>query len=248
MSLKNYRKINTNVFIEKTMPKNKRKYLFFLSALFTYTNKGLVKLLLTAAITDSHFEFRKEQYIKSLEILKHYGYENPYIVEALKKSPPTFLDTYSINVFYASSNNPLLKNHGINEAKTLLEALDYFNFAPDDMIIKLTGRHLLQSDSFLKYVERNSEYDLIMRINQEKTGVFTSLFAMKCNCLKEMLNSIDYLKINDPIIGIEYVVADYVLKKEKEGSLKICYIKKLDLLCDTYGSYTAPGASELYVQ
>ena len=101
-----------------------------------HSTKAEVRVILTAALTNNHFELRKNQYIKSLDILSSYDYQNPYIVEALKKTGPTFLDEYSTNVFYSTCNNPSLKNHGVNEARSLLEALNYFEFADDDIILK----------------------------------------------------------------------------------------------------------------
>jgi hypothetical protein len=132
-----------------------------------------MRIILTAALTDNCFEFRKNQYIESLSILAKYGYKNPYIVEAIRTPGPTFLDDYSTNVFYATCNNPSIRNLGANEARTLLEALEYFQFADDDMILKLTGRYQLFSDRLIKIVEKNQhKFDaFIMMPNEKKKRV-----------------------------------------------------------------------------
>jgi len=135
------------------------KILFLYSAVIVlsafFPLNAEMRIILTAALTDNHFEFRKNQYIESLNILADYGYQNPYIVEAIKKVGPTFLDDYSTNVFYATCNNPSSINHGANEARTLLEALEHFQFADDDIILKLTGRYQLLSDRLLRIIKKN---------------------------------------------------------------------------------------------
>lgn len=210
------------------------------------SNQAQIRLMLTVALTNNHAEFRKQQYIKSLNIFAQYGYPNPYIVEALKKHGPTFLDDYSNNVFYATTNNPLLQNNGINEALTLKEASYHFNFAPDDMIIKLTGRYHLLSDYFLKLVENNPQYDAFVKVNEDG-NVFILGFAMKCKYLQEMYNTIDYHSAEYQHIPMEYKTGDYIKRKVKEGNFKVFYVKKLDIECNIYGSSTAPGASGVYL-
>lgn len=207
---------------------------------------GQIRLVLTTALTDSYYEFRKEQYIKSLEIMNQYGYNNPYVVESLKKTGPTFLESFSSNVFYAQNNNPQLRNNGINEAVTLLEASYHFNFEPEDMIIKLTGRYHLLSDYFLRLVENQPEYDAFVKVNEDG-NVFILGFAMKCKYLQEMYNSIDYNSAEHERIPMEYKTGDYIKRKVKEGNFNVYYVKKLDVECNIYGSSTAPGASGVYL-
>ena len=132
-------------------------------------------------------------------MLAQLGVQDFYIVEALKKSGPTFLETYSNNVFYATVNNQNLRNHGINEAKTLLEACEHFNFDPEDMVIKLTGRHRVTSDLLIKVVENNPGVDAFVKVNEDG-NVFTVGFAMKYKYLKEMFENIDYNYINEQMI------------------------------------------------
>lgn len=201
-----------------------------------------IRIICTAALTDAHFEFRKKQYIHAFETLKSYGYEDFYIIEACKKYGPSFLNDYSKNVFYAQTNDLTLKNNGINEAKTLLEGCKYFNFDPDDIIIKLTGRHSLLSDFILKTVESHPEIDAFIKVN-ENENVFTVGFAIRYKYLKEMYEQMDYASAERFMTPIEYKVGDYFRsKKTAVPLLKVFYLNKLDIYAELHGSSTHPTA------
>lgn len=58
--------------------------------LFYSCSSCYLRILLSAALTDKHFEFRKNQYITSFSTLEKYGYSDVYIVEALKKKGQPF--------------------------------------------------------------------------------------------------------------------------------------------------------------
>ena len=174
-----------------------------------------IRVVCTAALSDSYFEFRKKQYVESFEFLNKLGYKDFFIVESLKRGGPTFLESYSKNVFYATVNDSSLKNHGINEAKTLLECCEHFNFQPDDIVIKLTGRHRVTSDYFLKIVENNQDFDAWVKVNSDG-NVFT----------------------------VGYKVGDYIKSKKNNNLFKVYYLDKLDIVANILGSTTAPGCPE----
>jgi hypothetical protein len=225
----------------------KKNIILFIN-LFSMTSFAEVRLVLSAALTDAYFELRKEQYIKSFSILAQYGYgyENAYVVEALRKKGLTFLDDYSNHVFYATVDDSALVNKGINEARTLLEGFYHFNFDSEDMIIKLTGRYYLLSDYFLKLVEKNSDLDAIVKL--DSCGqVLTLFFAMRGKYFCDMYEHIDYVSMERNRINIEKEVADYIQKKEKAGNFKVLYVDKLDVQANRFGSSTAPGASEISI-
>lgn len=200
-----------------------------------------VRLVLSAALTDSFFEFRKQQYIESFAILSKYGYPNPYIIEAIQKKGLTYLDEHSSNVFYAQNNNARLRNKGINEARTMLEGLKHFNFSPDDMIIKLTGRYHFKSDYFLRLVENSQQYDAIVRFSPDGQQD-TCCFAMKNKHLQEMFESLDYKAMEHHMINLEYAVAKYVQKKMRAEGFKVLVVEKMDLQANYHASSTNPGA------
>lgn len=197
-----------------------------------------IRIVMSVALTDAYFEFRKKQYIESFEKLSEYGIVDVYVVEALKKKGPTFLDDYTKNAFYSSANDPSVKNNGINEARTLLEGFYHFDFDQDDKIIKLTGRYQLISDCLIKLVEDNPEYDAFVKVNSAG-NVFTLGFAMRCKYFKEMYEQIDYHAMEANWINIEEEVGKYIKKKLNEGNFKVLYIDKLGIKANLYGSSTA---------
>lgn len=220
-----------------------KKIFFILFSLMTISVQAQVRIMLTAALTDAYFEFRKQQYLETFSLFEQYGFgpQNLYVVEALKKQGPTFLDDYSAHVFYSTVNNPNLRNNGINEALTMLDALNHFDFDPDDMIIKLTGRHQLFSDYFIKMVQQNSEYDAIVK--GVDGVVVTAAFAMKNAALKQMLSVLDYASMEAGHIPLESLVCTYINNKAQQGALKVLFIDKLDFKAEIYGSSTAPGVA-----
>lgn len=198
-----------------------------------------IRIILTAALSSNHQAFRKNQYLESFRSLQRLGLtkDDIYIVEALKKTGPTFLDEYSSHVYYAQNNNASFKNNGINEAITLLEALDYFKFDDDDIIIKLTGRHQLTSNEFLQIIEANPNYDMYIKINPDGAAL-TLTFAMRCQYMKEMYSSMNLNAMGYSRRAIEHEVARYIKLKTQ---LKILYVQTLHVKADVFGSTTCPG-------
>ena len=96
---------------------------------------------------------------------------------------------------YAQKNNLAFINNGVNEAVTLLEAIEHFGFDDNDMIIKLTGRHRIKSDNFFRLVKENPNFDAYFKFRKpDVTGqewACTVVFAMRYKYLKHMYNSIN---------------------------------------------------------
>lgn len=206
-----------------------------------------VRIVCSAALTDQYFEFRQQQYIDSFNILARLGYPDFYVVEAVRKKGPTFLENYTKNVFYATVNNPRLRNNGINEAKTLLEGCRHFHFDPNDIIIKLTGRHSFITDYLIKLVENNQGFDAFVKVNEDENA-WTVGFAMRYKYFKEMFENIDYDSVEKNMIPIEYKVGDYIKKQKKENtSFKVFYLDRLDIKANLYGSSTCPGVNDITI-
>lgn len=199
-----------------------------------------IRILLSAALTEAYFDFRKQQYIESFNILAQYGYKNVYVVEALKKQGPTFLDDYSKNVFYSTANNSFFKNNGVNESLTLLEASYHFKFDPEDIIIKFTGRYQLVSDYLIKLVKRHPEIDAFVLFNKDAT-VVTGGFAMRCKYFQEMYKEMNYGAMEQFWLPVELLVGNYIKRKLKTRNFKVYYLKKLDMKANKFGSSTALG-------
>lgn len=225
-------------------------FLFSFLVIITIFSYSQIRVVLTTALTDAHYEFRKRQYIRAFDALKAFGCTNFYIVEALAKQGPTFLDDYSKNVFYATVNDPHCKNQGVNESRTLLEALRFFNFDPDDMIIKLTGRHCLISDHFLKTVAQHVDCDAIITYCQGRWPAFadgmvpTFCFAMKYKHLCQLYQDIDYSQMQSNNIPIESIVPYFISQKINEQDFKLLVLDKLDICINAFASSASPGLPE----
>ncbi len=218
-----------------------RLSIFFILGFFVSVVSAEIKIVLTAALVDGHYEFRKNQYIESFNRLKMYGYKNFYIVESIKKAP-TFLEDYTNNVFYSQANDPIVPP-GLNEARTLLDALYYFGFDDEDIIIKLTGRHQFISDIFLKQVENNPEINLFVK-KRGGDAIYTIAFAMRCKYLKKMLEGLDYNLMLAPFFyDLETVINLFVKDKKWNG---ILYVDTLGVKANVFGSTTAPEMDNIY--
>jgi len=203
-----------------------------------------VRIILTAAISEKHYELRKLQYIESFQCLKNYGYHNVYVVEALQEQGPTYLDDYTPNVFYSQKNDPDIYP-GFNENRTLLDALYHFNFDPDDMIIKITGRDYLTSNEFIEHVKQHPKYNAVFK-SRDRSWLRTELFAMRCKHLITMCEWVDKYIITsklrardiNPTIEIHY--SQYLRPRKKHSHRKtpfqINYVKKLGIRRQLLGS------------
>jgi len=204
------------------------------------SKRNQIKIILTAALIDKHFEGRKKEYIKSIETIKSFEYE-PYIVESCKKGP-SFLDEYSTNICYAYIQNPHVQK-GVDEARSLLKACNCFNFDDEDMIIKLTGRYCFTNNYFINLVESLTDTDAVVRYWPHRKGsIFTGCFAMKYKYLKQMLRR--YIKEveifrkkygTNKIYIIEYSAASYIDKLIEAGK-KVLFIEEINLQAKIFHS------------
>ena len=85
-----------------------------------------IKIVCTAALIQDNYEQRKEEYIRTLTKLKEFGYET-YVFESCTQGP-TFLRQYCDHVCYTQTNNPLISNKGVNEARSMVVGFMHYNF------------------------------------------------------------------------------------------------------------------------
>ncbi len=185
-----------------------------------------IRVLATTALLDNQYEQRKSEYEKGIEVVNSFGYE-PYIVEAITASGPTFLDDLSDTVFYSNVNDASLRNKGVNEARSMRAALEHFGFSDDDMIIKVTGRYRYNSDYFIRCVEDHPDIDCVV-CKDEYGQVRTCCFALRCKYFKEMLKQLDLEKMEREMINIELEVASYL---KRNIHIKVFEVPKIDMTC-----------------
>ena len=97
--------------------------LFLTNTCYVHSEMPIIRVLYTAALIDFCYNSRKDEYVKSLQVLKDYGVSSPYIVEAIQSGPYTFFDEYSVNVVYSNVNDERLNNKGVNEAKSMRKCI-----------------------------------------------------------------------------------------------------------------------------
>ncbi len=193
--------------------------------------KREIRVVCTSALIDYNYEMRKQEYIRSFQLFQSYGYA-PYVFEACHPASPSFLEQYAADVFYSNVNDARLINKGVNEARSLMEGFKHYQFNAADMIIKMTGRYHLESRDFLKIVEENPDADMFVRCDEAYPTpfgkVFTGCFALRYKLFKEMLESIDFEKMERELIDFEVEVANFAQKLVARGT-KVVYLKNLQV-------------------
>lgn len=202
--------------------------------LYSHATYAKIYIVCTAALIEYQQEMRKQEYIHSLATIQQLGHE-PYVIEAYKKTGPTFLEDYTNHVFYSTMNNPHARNKGVNEGRTMLEGLRYFNFDDDDIIIKLTGRYAFISSYLIDTIEKNQHIDAFVRSIDHNTQIFTGCFAMRYKYLVAMLESFHYPTMERCMINIEFEVARYVKKQDQQQKIQVLYLDKVDVQGKIFG-------------
>ena len=223
--------------------KNKLSFIYALALLLSSfvhgntLNTKPIKVLYTAAIIPRDYENRKNCYIRNLQMLKQYGCD-VYVVESCQ-SGPTFLDDFCDHVCYTKSNDPsALPSY--NETTSVKIGLEHFNFDHDEMIIKVTGRYVLETDEFISLVNANLDADLIARKWEDfqagggkQHDAYTGCFAIKVKYLHDIINNYYFKHAFESyhigsevhLYAIEWALGDYI--EDNKYLKKIIYIEKL---------------------
>lgn len=173
---------------------------------------GENKIIITVstAIIDDNItkEQRVVEYEECFNIIKGFGYDDFYIVEtALTQSD--FLEKHSKNVFYTNVNGRY-NNRGTNYVNAFKKFLNESNFDDDDIIVHITGRYPLTDDSFFKNC---------LKLEKEKIGCFKKdshnqfflfLFGMRFKELKDLLNNINVVYMEDNMINLELIFSQVI--------------------------------------
>lgn len=187
-----------------------------------------IHILFGSALIHDQEELRKEEYLKGYYTLKDYGF-NPWIIEATNISC-SFYDTISDRVLYPQTNNPNLKNKGVNEVQSFKTVLSKLPFNDDDIVVKLTGRYLLYEPFFLELIKGNPQYDSYVKWIDDQ--IFTGCFALKWKHFKRVMNEADLVSMENDMINVEKVIANFILHER----LTCFSIDKLHILARVYGT------------
>jgi hypothetical protein len=195
-----------------------------------------IHIVCSAAIIPVKAERRRQQYIRSMQILIDYGY-NPYVAESCVAGP-TFFDDYTKNVCYTMSNDDTLRNKGVNESVSMLKGLESWNFDDNDIVLKLTGRYFLLSDEIIRLLEDDEDVDALARFEvMDRSSVLTGCYAMRCGLMKEMYNSYDYEKLEREMICIEHEVGPSLDALEANRGIKLIRSNHLGVEANVFGEF-----------
>jgi hypothetical protein len=204
-----------------------------------------IKFLVTAALLDESLEvkqMRQEQYKQSLITLKDYGYR-PYIVEACLNGPPSLFEEFSPFVCYSNVNDLRLRNKGVNEARSMIEAFRHFEFSDEDILIKLTGRYCFTSRRFLNMIEEHPEIDACVCYNVDypirHARIATGCFALRAKYFKQFLAGLDFAAMEKWMTDIELELGNYIRKLSKIGA-HIVIVDQLGLSANVGGTSYPP--------
>jgi hypothetical protein len=142
------------------------------------------------------YDDRRDRYMKCIRILlehiEKYPTEEvkPIVVENNGDSD-TYLNELSCDVVYTNNNDIDTKGKGVNELMDIHEVINRYNIHDDDIIIKLTGRYRIMSNTFIDTVIENANnFDAFIKFYNVCSRKFVKddcvlgLYAMRCKYLK----------------------------------------------------------------
>lgn len=199
----------------------------------------MIYLIITTSINNRFgaidSEERKQRYLYAIsETLKLLPLNiQPIIVEnnGLRK---TYLDNFiynnqQVNVLYTNNNKLNFKSKGTNELLDIKEVINRFKINDNDIIIKLTGRYMMQSPLFFDEIIKNEDkFDAFVKffgtcsLKFEKYDCILGCYAIRAKYIK-LLN---HLTI-DNYTSAEIAFAKYV----RFCGAKVHEIEQLDIEC-----------------
>ncbi len=217
---------------------------YFASPLSSFAQPA-IKILVTSAmlaVAPEIREMRNGEYAKSMQILSDYGYR-PYVVEACQSHPPSLFEAFTRDIVCSNVNDYSLRNKGVNETRSIIEAFKYFNFDDEDMVLKLTGRYFFSSRDFLTMVEENPQIDVFVNYDYYESKpdfrMKTGCFALRGKFYKEFLRTVDLERMEKQMIDVEIEMADFIRKISREGA-QIMVLDKLGITAHVGGGTYPP--------
>jgi len=161
-----------------------------------------------------NYEIRERDYIDSFKSALKFKdlFDSITIIETISREKVDYLENSGINVYYSNFDNSFV-NKGLNEMFHIRDFIENNNIDDNDLVVKLSGRYIMENDNILSI---NSDFiakydgDIYDPINR---GVHTFFFAFIKKSFVEFINSIDINVVNSIHISIEWVVKEFLLKK-----------------------------------
>lgn len=184
------------------------------------------------------YEQRMNDYKNSFKsaLLLNDKFDSITILETVSKNKVDFLENSGIPVYYSNINNNFT-NKGINEIIHIENFLKNSNIDDDDLVVKLSGRYLIENDTIL-LIDRDfiAKYD--GDIYPGDRGVHTFLFGVKKKLFMEFVDSLNMSNNNTyDDVCIEWLIKGFMLSKGIEildnrynlGVITCLYSKELNI-------------------
>ena len=159
-------------------------------------------LVRTSSPSDDRFS-REALYEEMFVDLAAAGYPRPFVVEAVHGytgEQSELLERHASRVLYTLVND--FQNQGINEFRSVREALLAFDLASADrLVVKHTGRYTFVDTLLLDIAEANADVDVIVRPDQG--AIFTGTFAMRGSLLLRAIDLLDIVDMESQSINVE---------------------------------------------
>lgn len=175
----------------------------------------MIHLIITTANIPDNYNSRKGLYIKSIESALRYDYLfDSYTILECASSKVDYLEGFNLHYSKVQNTYP---EKGLNEMQHLKTFIEQSNLKDGDAIIKLTGRYLLEDNSFFNKVKLLiNDYDSIFKDDSDVyvgRGYHTFLYCMKKNRFLDTINSLRFSSDNmDPI---EWGVKDFLKERNR---------------------------------
>lgn len=165
------------------------------------------KFLFTSAIIPKFEEIRQEEYLKSYNQLLSFGIkkEDIYVIETVK-TESCFWEDVTDNLFYTNTHLSYLRNKGVLEANAILKFFRFYTFEPQQPLIKLTGRYLLQSPNFIEATKNTH----IVYTTDSHGQAFFGCIGMRYNLMKTFFEALDLNLMEQRMINIELMARMFI--------------------------------------
>lgn len=199
-------------------------------------------ILSTAALIPFKEEERKEEYIQAtrnfIRVISDYMDGEIRVIESTGNYIPSFFEEFVLpeNIVYTKTNNPNLRNKGVNEFVSIKQGLvDFFTnglIDPNECVIKVTGRYQLSDNNFvqeaIQLIEKDKTHDVVA-YHHPDGQIFTGCMAARAKHLLEFANAVDYESIEKYMINIEQVCAYWATAQRTHFVNKLGVIGKCAL-------------------
>jgi hypothetical protein len=185
--------------------------------------------------TFTSYEEREKDYKQGIPSVFRYAHPNERIcITENTGITNSFLDEYGVYVHYTNTQHTMFDtNQGKKEFTDVLDCINSQNLDDEDMVIKITGRYILNSNMFPELVRQHLDKDVVYSPenafkNMEPVSFpncILGMIAMKSKHWRRL--PLDEIK---PRIPSEWTVAKYIVdnippEKRKETNTLDLFVK-----------------------